>query len=1780
MKTQIYGVGGELYEPFGYRRLFECCPPMGDEIYCMAWNDFNRKRENGGSADSPTRSCPKPRGEADFTWMKGEVYSDVGYGQSVYGKMNAQGTYDYEVRYNPSPDVLEWMAEKDCNYLTRIEKEGRLGELEPAVWLLWARERVAGTSIRQWWREKLKRTDLPQLLDRAEQEAQHIIGPVIERAGSIVETIQRNTITRLDQLAMIHALKSVSFLTTIFQALKTNTSVTTLDLSDMNLKLDAAVWQELAAALAVNSTITEINLSNTGLDQKTWEEILLPSLLNNPNLVTPPKIISTNNPCSFSYDSLQLATLLATRQLVKRPTEAATVTSALRKLIKNPGLVDLDLSNQPLTPEHMELICQIVATCPNLRTLNLSHTNLSYEVARQLLLGLSQHHSLQSIAIEGCALPKSIVLQLQAQVRFAGAKIIGAAGAMRDILPPREEERRKIIATVPAHFRCALTHKIMLDPVYAADGECYEREAIELWLQQHDTSPCTTEPMAHKNVCPSNRLKGEIMAFLQQQPLLINSDEIYLSRQLRQQFLQTIADNSVANFTALLQQEPRLLTCDLDDKKSTLLSCISRQKSVELLAAALEQLGDLFWQAPEIVGDSGMHFFREIALHMGLAGATVVAQKLAWGSEELAIQLGAIEAWPQQQFAESNTIAQICFTLWQQQEQLTATMLFHFIARYLHNGQFALAWIKTMIEQDKLQFMREAAAAQNQSGQNGLAAIAQAFATDANFNIELWQQLQLSAAELYKLLSCRDAGQESAAHIIARAQPQVIQYIAKILTPVELNQLLGITNQAGVSVFALIAQQQNSAVFREIIAKASPATICAIVGDKLLEFIATLPQSAEKQATVELLTAKYNFLANCQKLHQDLEQALQIITSGNFSADWRKQHEALIARYEQLVPHFATVLPESADEKTVQQLQTTWQQFHALFGLAQYLQTMSSSASGVAAASSASLPVLVSTSTIELNKPLLQQLLVKLLSSATSLTWQWSMDAEVQQLFLAALAEVISSRRLATRHFVLTANSTVLWNEIIKALPVDDDYSFSLCLAQSFNADVCLSQPSLTMLDLSDNPKQAKVILVNLKSQLSGDRGAIKLRDLKLNNIGLAQNSLPLLVELWQQLPNLTRLELRGNDFSKVAPNQFALFLDYIRTNPALRELDLRGSSITPQQIAGLARALLDGDLNLTTCLLDNDLSNVEQLRELEKVLQRNRDREQLEVQYQKMQQKHLELNRILSKLSLLQDLSQLVTLANAFMQQYKDNIAALNKFAEHDYPSPRLVAELRMQNTQDGALIVRLWAYIISKSSDLAAMGEYYAIAQKFYGTSLPQNEKVAAELVNAYVEQLLQKQLQVLPASDFTLFNQALELLNAISLNLVSQDNSNAFKKNVLAYVDFYAQKLSRTANIEEFIGMYYELLKLLNSSAFLLHTDKEEAAVRRGVYQVLLQSIVQYCQDDRMVKQTMHYEQLLELLHSMPYDYRATERVINALAKLAQGFIHEQLTAIMRSKRGFFASLGGLGEREIRGLLSEINKLIDASSSSATVRENVLGELSRLLLEFRSKNPRQVDKHPQFAKILDFLNAAIRYYTQPSAPSAPSLPEEATAATAKSGGEKSEESGVTARSAKLGLFTADQVVEPVEHTQEQLYGEAMSAAPSAASAPPLEMAEALTERRPIRDLLNKCAARGIDLSLQQIPEKFICPISLQIMEDPVINASGNIYERAKIAEWFATKDTDPCAREKVDNKALFPANDRRGEIISYLENLLRAHTDAASSVEGSRDLAAAPSALQSLC
>ena len=69
-------------------------------------------------------------------------------------------------------------------------------------------------------------------------------------------------------------------------------------------------------------------------------------------------------------------------------------------------------------------------------------------------------------------------------------------------------------------------------------------------------------------------------------------------------------------------------------------------------------------------------------------------------------------------------------------------------------------------------------------------------------------------------------------------------------------------------------------------------------------------------------------------------------------------------------------------------------------------------------------------------------------------------------------------------------------------------------------------------------------------------------------------------------------------------------------------------------------------------------------------------------------------------------------------------------------------------------------------------------------------------------------------------------------------------------------------------------------------------------------------------------------------------------------------------------------------------------------------------------------------------------------------------------------------------------------------------------------------------------------------EVPEDFICPITAEIMTDPVSTADGFSYERAAITEWLRTKDTSPTTGATLESKKLIPNHSLRSIIRRFTE------------------------------
>ncbi|CAE7266046.1 PUB50, partial [Symbiodinium sp. CCMP2592] len=86
-------------------------------------------------------------------------------------------------------------------------------------------------------------------------------------------------------------------------------------------------------------------------------------------------------------------------------------------------------------------------------------------------------------------------------------------------------------------------------------------------------------------------------------------------------------------------------------------------------------------------------------------------------------------------------------------------------------------------------------------------------------------------------------------------------------------------------------------------------------------------------------------------------------------------------------------------------------------------------------------------------------------------------------------------------------------------------------------------------------------------------------------------------------------------------------------------------------------------------------------------------------------------------------------------------------------------------------------------------------------------------------------------------------------------------------------------------------------------------------------------------------------------------------------------------------------------------------------------------------------------------------------------------------------------------------------------------------------------------LKDLVTAKVARAlptppteISTRIDAIPNEFICPISQQVMEDPVQTADGYSYERSHIAEWLSRNSISPMTGKQLENKVVVPNHSLR--------------------------------------
>jgi hypothetical protein len=81
------------------------------------------------------------------------------------------------------------------------------------------------------------------------------------------------------------------------------------------------------------------------------------------------------------------------------------------------------------------------------------------------------------------------------------------------------QEKNLIEIEIPEEFICPISHEMMEDPVFAADGHTYERQAIEQWFATgRCTSPMTGAVLSHVNLTPNHTMRSAINSFRERLP--------------------------------------------------------------------------------------------------------------------------------------------------------------------------------------------------------------------------------------------------------------------------------------------------------------------------------------------------------------------------------------------------------------------------------------------------------------------------------------------------------------------------------------------------------------------------------------------------------------------------------------------------------------------------------------------------------------------------------------------------------------------------------------------------------------------------------------------------------------------------------------------------------------------------------------------------------------------------------------------------------------------------------------------------------------------------------------------------------------------------------------------------------------------------------------------------------------------------------------------------------------------------------------------------------------
>lgn len=78
-------------------------------------------------------------------------------------------------------------------------------------------------------------------------------------------------------------------------------------------------------------------------------------------------------------------------------------------------------------------------------------------------------------------------------------------------------------------------------------------------------------------------------------------------------------------------------------------------------------------------------------------------------------------------------------------------------------------------------------------------------------------------------------------------------------------------------------------------------------------------------------------------------------------------------------------------------------------------------------------------------------------------------------------------------------------------------------------------------------------------------------------------------------------------------------------------------------------------------------------------------------------------------------------------------------------------------------------------------------------------------------------------------------------------------------------------------------------------------------------------------------------------------------------------------------------------------------------------------------------------------------------------------------------------------------------------------------------------------------------LELEDETVPQEFLCPLTMDVMKDPVVTKYGQSYEREAILEWLVGSKTDPMTRQPLRLRDIITNHNLKLQIRNWQPSLV---------------------------